>query len=983
MAIRIPIISSFDNKGVTKAIRDFKKLEKGSDKIAFGLLNADAAAKKLAASALRIGGAVSIFGGIAARSFIEFDDAMNQSLAIMGNVSDDLRQEMSEAARQMAKETTFSATQAAQSYYYLASAGLDAQQSIQALPKVAQFAQAGMFDMARATDLLTDAQSALGMTIKDDATANMLNMARVSDVLVKANTLANASVEQFSVALTNKAAASARVVGKDVEETVAVLAAFADQGVKAEEAGTQFSIVMRELQTRAIKNAKAFRSANIQVFDQSGEMQNLAKIIQQLEKRFAGMSDQQKKSELAALGFADKSQGALLTLLGTGKAIEDYEKKLREAGGTTESVANKQLESFKGQLILAKNALMDLLISLGERLAPMIGKMSAVIRKFAEIVGERGLGAAFNYLAGSMIRGIWNMGKLGKAIFVVVGAFTALRIAAVTFSATQAVIKVATELTTGALNAQIVALNSTKVALMAAGGVTALLTIAASLYAVYATVKGTAIGKTREFSDALYDEGDAQKQAIADLIKSQKAFRYLAKMLDMSGTGVGAFEEYLNNGTGALAQFKERIDAAVSSNREMIYWNTKGEAFAIPVKQAKIYQKALNDLIDKQKDQVEVQKILKGLGIDLTDTNTDVADTVKTAAERFKDYVSALRGAKSEQKGYASAIKSTKEATTALSDATANVAKAQEYYDNVVRGFGAGSDEAITAQEELSQAQRDATRAGFDSTRAQKAVTDAEKALEQARRRRNPQDIADAEMALTEAQLNAEEKTIALKEANDAVEEAQRRLNETLNGASTASETYKTALDALNDAKAKEVEAADNVAEAIDREADAKFRLAEAEKELRTARSGVSTAQAKQAQKQTGIDGKTVTDKRKEFLAKVNKQLGTKFKSIMDYVNAGSGTTGKADRKEAFNRFARQNNIPQLANGGIAMQPTFALIGEKAPEAVIPLSRLETGNSGGDTYITVTVTSADPNAVVDALRRYQRQNGGIPIRVVS
>jgi len=91
-----------------------------------------------------------------------------------------------------------------------------------------------MFDMARATDLLTDAQSALGLTIRDDAIANMEEMVRVSDVLVRANTLANASVEQFSVALTTKSGAALRALNKDMEEGVAVLAAFADQGIKGE-----------------------------------------------------------------------------------------------------------------------------------------------------------------------------------------------------------------------------------------------------------------------------------------------------------------------------------------------------------------------------------------------------------------------------------------------------------------------------------------------------------------------------------------------------------------------------------------------------------------------------------------------------------------------------------------------------------------------------------------------------------------------------
>jgi hypothetical protein len=70
--------------------------------------------------------------------------------------------------------------------------------------------------------------------------------------------------------------------------------------------------------------------------------------------------------------------------------------------------------------------------------------------------------------------------------------------------------------------------------------------------------------------------------------------------------------------------------------------------------------------------------------------------------------------------------------------------------------------------------------------------------------------------------------------------------------------------------------------------------------------------------------------------------------------------------------------IPALADGGIVTGPQLALIGEAGPEAVIPLDRM--GSMGGNN-VTINVQGADPNAVVDALRRYMRTNGAVPIRV--
>lgn len=354
MSINLPIVTKFDKRGIANATRSLQD---------FGKLAGTIAA---AATAAVTGVAVA-----SVKEFAKFDSKLQQSVSIMGDVSDAMRNDMSDAAREVAKTTTFSAEQAAESFYFLASAGLDAEQSIQALPKVAEFAQAGMFDMAQATDLLTDAQSALGLSV-DDTAENMENMERVSDVLVKANTLANASVEQFSTSLTNKAGAALRSLGKDVEEGVAVLAAFADQGIKGEIAGTQLSIVLRDLTTKAIKNKDEFEAMGLQVFDANGEMRNLGDIVANLEDSLVGMSDETQKATLLQAGFSDKSLASIQALLGTSDAIKSYEKDLRAAGGTTENVADKQLQTMSAQFDLLKSRVADIGIEIGSGLAPKL-----------------------------------------------------------------------------------------------------------------------------------------------------------------------------------------------------------------------------------------------------------------------------------------------------------------------------------------------------------------------------------------------------------------------------------------------------------------------------------------------------------------------------------------------------------------------------------------------------------------------------------
>jgi len=110
-----------------------------------------------------------------------------------------------------------------------------------------------------------------------------------------------------------------------------------------------------------------------------------------------------------------------------------------------------------------------------------------------------------------------------------------------------------------------------------------------------------------------------------------------------------------------------------------------------------------------------------------------------------------------------------------------------------------------------------------------------------------------------------------------------------------------------------------------------------------------------------------VIDKINDFINKVNDGLGFSFFGIdIDPPNIP--------------------NLPRLAKGGIVTQPTRALIGESGPEAIIPLSRA--GDNLGQTNINLTVNAglgtdgaSVGRQIVDELRKFQRSNGPLPLRL--
>lgn len=119
-----------------------------------------------------------------------------------------------------------------------------------------------------------------------------------------------------------------------------------------------------------------------------------------------------------------------------------------------------------------------------------------------------------------------------------------------------------------------------------------------------------------------------------------------------------------------------------------------------------------------------------------------------------------------------------------------------------------------------------------------------------------------------------------------------------------------------------------------------------------------------------------VRDVADRFLADVNSIVGSQgYQAGSNYIRPGG-----IDSESAAKILADRFGVPAMAAGGIVTGPTFALIGEKGPEAVIPLG----GGRGVGSVYNVTVNAgmgADGarvgEAVIKAIRSYERSSGPV------
>lgn len=143
-------------------------------------------------------------------------------------------------AKEMGATTAFSATECAEALNYLALAGYDTQQMCNTLPTLLNLAASGGFDLATASDMVTDAMSARGMEISQADT--------MVDQMAKKAFSTNTSVKQLGEGIL-KIGATAKSIKGGTAELNTALGILANNGIKGAEGGTHLRNVILSLQS--------------------------------------------------------------------------------------------------------------------------------------------------------------------------------------------------------------------------------------------------------------------------------------------------------------------------------------------------------------------------------------------------------------------------------------------------------------------------------------------------------------------------------------------------------------------------------------------------------------------------------------------------------------------------------------------------------------------------------------------------------------
>ncbi len=318
-------------------------------------------------------------GRSAVSTFANFDQEMTKSTSIMEVTTDEIKA-MGDAAIEMSRSSTFGAAEIAKAYYHLASAHLNAQQSMKAMPAIINFAQAGVMELHTAARLATTSVMALGMASKD-SNQYLANTTRVTNLLVKVSKMAEANTEQFAIALTRDAASTMRTYNMTLEEGIALLGAYAKQNTVASFGGNTFGRMIRLVTSAATKHAKEFERAGIAVFDpKTHNLLPVLTLLENFEKRLGKLNDQGRVTALNALGIPALTQKAIIPLIGLSSEFKIMQDALIKTGDIGKEISDKQLASFSNQMLILKHNVEAVGIEIGQYLAPYIKMLGEAVK---------------------------------------------------------------------------------------------------------------------------------------------------------------------------------------------------------------------------------------------------------------------------------------------------------------------------------------------------------------------------------------------------------------------------------------------------------------------------------------------------------------------------------------------------------------------------------------------------------------------------
>lgn len=635
--------------------------------------------------------AISAFKDLARETFevgSNFESAMSQVGAVSGASAEDI-EKLTAKAEEMGAKTKFSASESAEAFNYMAMAGWKTEEMLGGIEGIMNLAAASGADLATASDIVTDALTAMGYSAQDAG--------RLADVMAAASSNANTNVEMMGSTF-QYAAPIVGALGYNMEDTAVAIGLMANAGIKADKAGTALRSVLTRLSAPPKECANEMEKLGLSMTDSEGNMKSLDDVMQDLRKAFAGLSETEQTAAAKHIAGAEAMSGLLAIVNAAPADYEKLTKAVNESEGAAASMAETMQDNVGGKLTLLKSKIEGIMIKLFKRASDSmkdgidtVGEALDKVDwdKVGDEIGAFATKAAdlFKYIitnSGTIITVLKTIGTIMGTIFIsnkIAGASSAV------IGLVNAFIKAKSATEALSTATSLLGLNMGALPIMAVVAAAGVIftqlqktkrEIEENAQAVYGLSE-----KQKELADAIDQSAEASKRAAEarqeagqnidieyDKIKDLKD--QYNELIDENGNVKKGYEDLANELLGNLA---EGLGTTIDNIKENIDANGKlGDSIDELIKKKKdeaklaAFESSYNDAL---KNEVQYFK-------EMTSAQTEAKNAQEKLNEAQDKYNEALELWNNNLNGYAKA-----ELSKNLTAAKADLEAAQETFDEV------------------------------------------------------------------------------------------------------------------------------------------------------------------------------------------------------------------------------------------------------------------------------------------------------------
>ncbi len=547
-----------DFEKFNKSLRDmepaFRHLEQASD-ATFSAIKKGAAMTAAAVTAI-----TTASMGVGAN----FEEQMSAVQAVSMSSEEDMVR-LNEKAKELGKNTKFSATEVGQGFEYMAMAGWKTEDMLNGIGGVLDLAAASGEDLGEVSDIVTDAMTAFGLGAE--------KAGKFADILAIASSNANTNVSMMGETF-KYVAPVAGTLGYGIEDTAVAIGLMANSGIKASQAGTALRSVFSRLSTQPKEAKKAMDALNLSLTDQDGNMKSFMELMQDMRAGFSGMSELEQADVAAKLGGQEAMSGILAMVNASEEDFGKLTAAINDSAGAAEKMAGIRLDNLKGDMTILRSAAEGFGIELFENLN---GPAREIVQAGTEFIGDMtneisvGMPTArreiiefadgMRKLQGPLLSvGGWLLDNPGAITGPIVGIGSALALYKVTAGVSS-------------LAAALGALNPVGMAILGLGGVAGVITgISTSVKKASAEAKKANLAA--HFGNISLSLEDLQAAA-SNVVRSQeldKVMESIAAMSEVEGIAdeIRASTEELNRMNWKVSVGMELTEADQESYREQI-----------------------------------------------------------------------------------------------------------------------------------------------------------------------------------------------------------------------------------------------------------------------------------------------------------------------------------------------------------------------------------------------------------------------------